>query len=254
MENSEMAKKNILFTICGRAGSKGVKGKNVALFCGEPIVYYTLNAYEKYNEKYKDIYNIDLAVNTDSSQLIQQIEKRKKTRFYRVERKEDLSGDIVAKGEVIRDTMTEMERLTAKTYDLVVDLDITSPLRNVSDIAGVVDLVLEHDQCNFSYSVVESRRNPYFNMVIQQDDGYYKTVIPSKYTSRQMTPRVYDMNASIYAYAREYLLDMTDENRHALVWVMEDTAILDIDSENDMEMMQVLAKYYWGKGKYQDIL
>ena len=35
---------NILFTICGRAGSKGIKNKNVREFLSKPLPLYTLSA------------------------------------------------------------------------------------------------------------------------------------------------------------------------------------------------------------------
>ncbi len=36
--------KKLLITICGRAGSKGFKNKNLKTFCGRPLVYYSLAA------------------------------------------------------------------------------------------------------------------------------------------------------------------------------------------------------------------
>lgn len=243
----------ILFTICARAGSKGAVGKNVRLFCGKPIVYYTLAIYEKYLEKYKDSqYEIDLAVNTDSSTLIEQID-RKCTEYIYVERKERLAGDIVAKGDVIIDTMLEAEQIKNKVYDLVVDLDITSPLRNLADVEGTINQVICNERCNFAYSVVESRRSPYFNMVCKNEKGFYDRVIPSNYTARQQVPTCFDMNASIYVYAREYLLDMSAGNRFAGIWKMEDSLVLDIDSENDFEIMELLTQYFWKQGRYLDI-
>lgn len=245
---------NILFTICARAGSKGVVGKNVREFCGKPIVYYTVEVFEKYYEKYKNaVDQIDLAVNTDSEQLLGQIGNRG-TEYIYIKRKKELAGNIVAKGEVIRDTLFTVEKLKNRRYDLVVDLDITSPLRTVEDVEGCIDLVVQNDQCNFAYSVVESRRNPYFNMVCMDEKGFYDRVIPSNYTARQQVPECFDMNASIYVYARDYLLDMSIQNRFALVWKMQDSAILDIDSESDFDIMEILAKYYWEHGRYIDIL
>jgi CMP-N,N'-diacetyllegionaminic acid synthase len=116
---------NILFTVCARAGSKGAVGKNVRMFCGKPLVYYTLEIYEKYVKKYSGEQNqIDLAVNTDSEQLLKQVHSRG-TEFIYIKRKEELAGDTAAKGDVIQDTLMETERIKNCEYELVVDLDIT---------------------------------------------------------------------------------------------------------------------------------
>ncbi len=243
---------NILFTVCARAGSKGAAGKNVRLFCGQPIVYYTLEIYEKFVKKYGHHNRIDLAVNTDSEILLEQID-RNGTEYIFVKRKDELAGDIVAKGEVIRDTFITAEKMKKCEYELLVDLDVTSPLRNLEDVEGTIRQVTQNDKCNFAYSVVEARRNPYFNMVCKNEEGFYDRVILSDYTARQQTPECFDMNASVYVYARDYLLNMSNENEHAMIWKMEDSVVLDIDSDNDFEMMELLAKYYWEKGRYRDI-
>lgn len=244
---------NILFTICARAGSKGVKGKNVKMFCGKPLVYYTLEIYEKFLKKHTGVFNeIRLAVNTDSGLLLEQIKDRG-TEYIYVKRKEELAGDIVAKSEVIRDTLTEVETLKNQQYGLVVDLDITSPLRNLKDVEGTISLVVQNEGCSFAYSVTESRRNPYFNMVCKREDGFYDRVMYSSYTARQQVPECFDMNASIYVYDRDYLMNMCEENRRALIWRMEDSVILDIDSESDFEIMEMLSQYYWSSGRYLDI-
>ena len=244
---------NILFTVCARAGSKGAVGKNVRMFCGKPLVYYTLEIYEKYVKKYNREQNqIDLAVNTDSEELIKQIES-KGTSYTYVKRKPELAGDIVSKGYVIQDTLIETEKIKRYEYDLIVDLDITSPLRNLEDVEGTIGQVMENDKCNYAYSVVASRRSPYFNMVHKGEDGFYDRVIPSEYTARQQVPVCYDMNASIYVLTRNYLLDMSAENRCALVWKMKDSVVLDIDSEDDFEIMELLTEYYWTHNRYKDI-
>ena len=43
--------KRLLITICGRAGSKGFKNKNLKNFCGKPLVYYSLSAAELFIKK-----------------------------------------------------------------------------------------------------------------------------------------------------------------------------------------------------------
>ena len=58
----------ILFTICGRAGSKGFKNKNVKEMNGVPLVYYTLAAIKGYADRHGED-DIRVAVNTDSKEL-----------------------------------------------------------------------------------------------------------------------------------------------------------------------------------------
>ena len=182
---------NILFTICARAGSKGVRGKNVRCFCGIPLVYYTVAAFEEYKTKYGLADKIHLAVNTDSELLIEQLNSIE-TEYVLIERKESLAGDVIAKKDVIKDTLLEMEQLKGTAYDTVVDLDLTSPLRTAEDINGTLQTLLEDIDADISYSVTEARRSPYFNMVSENENGYYTTVLPSAFVARQQTPACYD--------------------------------------------------------------
>ena len=64
---------NILFTICGRAGSKGIKNKNIRMFVGKPLPYYTVSAIDLFLKRTKIEADYDIVVNTDSTELINQI-------------------------------------------------------------------------------------------------------------------------------------------------------------------------------------
>lgn len=244
---------NILFTICARAGSKGLKSKNVRNFCGEPIVNFTLAAYQLFCTVYRENYeDIQLAVNTDSSELVDQINKTKVEYNY-IYREEDLAGDEVAKIDVIKDTLLKVESKKNAKYDIVIDLDLTSPLRSLEDIKGTLDSLLDHEEADISFSVTESRRSPYFNMVCEKKGGYFDRVILAEYTCRQQVPVCYDMNASIYAYKREYLITGRTMNRKAVIWKMKDTAVLDIDCESDLKLMEVIANYLFSLGDYKEL-
>lgn len=231
---------NVLVTICARAGSKGVKSKNIRKFCGNPLVLYTLEAYKFFCENMKDtLEDIQLALNTDSKELIEQMDDSG-VDYILIRREEELAGDTIAKFDVIKDTMLKAEKICGQCFDAVIDLDLTSPIRTWKDIAGTLQTLLSDDASDIAYSVTDARRSPCFNMVCQKEDGYYGTVLNSNFVSRQQAPVCYDMNASIYAYRREYLLQGTMYNRKALIWKMKDTGILDIDSEEDFELMEVI--------------
>lgn len=233
---------NLLFTVCGRAGSKGIKGKNFREFLGHPLLFYTFAAIVLYRDKHPE-HHIDIALNTDSPEMKAMIEGNKQINALIVPRKKDLAGDSVAKKLVIEDTLNETEKITGVAYDLVVDLDITSPLRTIGDIEALLDKAgtLEYDVV---FSVVDARRNPYFNMVKENEDGTVSLVCPGEYTARQQCPPVYDMDASMYAYKPKFLRDdtMLLAGKCGIIR-RNDTAVLDLDSEVDFEYMQVIAKH-----------
>ncbi len=237
----------LLVTICARAGSKGVKSKNIREFCGRPILYYTLASYQLFIEKYAaEFHDITLAVNTDSRELVEQME-RSGIPYVSIAREEELAGDYVSKMSVIRDTLLKVEEQTKKCYDITVDLDLTSPIRTAEDIKGTIETLLSDENADISYSVTESRRSPYFNMVCIKENGYYNTVLKSEFVSRQQVPVCFDMNASIYAYRRRYLIEGQANERNAVIWRMSDTAVLDIDSEEDYELLGILMRHFAGK-------
>ncbi len=235
---------NILFTICGRAGSKGFKNKNLKRLNGIPLVYYTLSAIRLYMDKYPQS-NITVALNTDSKELQELVSSQHMVdNVIMVERKESLAGDVVAKVEVIKDTYFQC--VGNGDFDVVVDLDITSPMRRLCDIEAAIEGLLSDQNYDLVYSVVPARRSPYFNMVEKKDE-YYRKICPSMYTARQQAPTSYELNASIYAYSPKFLegtIDKTILDYNCGIVVMPDYLVLDIDSEEDFEMMEMLFGYF----------
>lgn len=242
---------NILFTLCGRAGSKGVRGKNARDFLGIPLVWYSMANIAIYLERHASNNHFDVVLNTDSEDLIRLVEQITELKVTTLRRDESLGGDKVPKVSVILDCLTRAEALFKLKYDMIVDLDITSPLRMVDDIKNAIDKKASRDDVDVVYSVAPSRRNPYFNMV-KEEHGFFTKAIPSNFTTRQEAPVFYDMNASIYAYSPEALKNKehaTFFNSNCDAVIMSDTGILDIDSEEDYELMQVIAKYLFENKK-----
>jgi CMP-N,N'-diacetyllegionaminic acid synthase len=238
---------DFLAVICARAGSKGAVSKNTRDFLGYPICYYTLSALAIFLERFGGEYGgFDLAVNTDSPELLRQIDATAFS-YLNVPRRESLAGDEASKLDVIRDTLEMAGRAAQKDYGVVLDMDLTSPLRRAADIKNVIDALLAGKGAEAAISVTEARRNPYFNQLARRGDGYYGTAIASDFVARQQAPEVYDANASLYAYDAEFLRGgKTALIRARLaVSVMPDTGVLDIDSERDYELMQVLAEHFY---------
>ena len=237
--------KRVLITVCGRAGSKGFRNKNLKVFCGEPLVYYTLSAAGMFCSQRPDL-GVDVALNTDSPELRELVAARY-PEVVSIPRPEELCGDTVPKMAVFQQTLAEMEQRTGVPYDYLIDLDITSPIRRAQDVAGAFAAAEAREDLDLVFSVAEARRNPYFNMVKVVGDHVEK-VIESPYTARQQAPAIYDLNASIYVFRRDFLAN----NHTGILWdgkcgiyEMFDSGILDIDSEADYRLMEVIAGHLY---------
>ncbi len=232
---------NILFTICGRAGSKGIRNKNVKDFLGYPLPFYTASAIDLYREANPEAH-CDIALNTDSGELENLFKERLNFEVELIKRSPELAQDNTPKIPVILNTYQEVLKKRGIAYDMIVDMDITSPLRTLSDVEALIDKKAQTD-ADVVFSVTDSRRNPYFNMVKKGENGFER-VIKSQFNARQEAPEIYDMNASLYVYSPEFLesgkgiFDGRCEVIH-----MRDTAVLDLDHETDFEFMSVIAEH-----------
>ena len=136
-----------------------------------------------------------------------------------------------------------MEKNKNKKYDYVIDLDITAPLRKTQDIRSAFEQIVS-TKVDVVFSVVPARRNPYFNMVERDEKGKIVFSKPVAYTCRQDAPEVYDMNASIYCYDRNTLIDTSKDpfDEKIEIIIMPEVYVVDIDHEEDFNVMECLLK------------
>lgn len=246
--------KKLIITICGRAGSKGFKNKNLKTFCGKPLVYYTLSAIELFLKQQTDT-TADIVLNTDSVALKDLVLKAYPEVVF-LPRPEALAGDAVAKMEVFQHSLHELEKQRGYAYDCHMDLDITSPMRRAQDVAGVYNAFISRSDLDVVMSAAHSRRSPYMNMAKRVDD-HVEQVIKTAFVARQQTPPCYDINASIYAFRPEFLQTNTTGflwDGKCDIYEMEDTAVLDIDSEEDFALLEVIASHlYATRADYAEV-
>ena len=123
----------LMISICGRAGSKGFKNKNLKTFCGKPLAHYSLAAAELFLQSRPDL-QADIVLNTDSG-LLKELVQNSYPKVVALARPAALCGDTVPKMAVFQHSLCEMEKRGKAPYDHLLDLDITSPLRTPADIA-----------------------------------------------------------------------------------------------------------------------
>ena len=231
---------NVLITICARGGSKGVPGKNIKKLEDIPLIAYTIQQSKRLAHKFE---NATIALSTDDVSIkLVCSEFGLITNYIRPTR---LAQDNSGKVEVIYDLLSFQEEENHTRYDFIIDLDVTSPLRTVNEIMECFNKLNEDEEAYNIFSVGKAKRNPYFNQV--EYDNSSKFVQLSKkienINRRQVAPKVFDMNASIYIYRRSFF---TQEFKSvftpkSLAYEMSGLCF-DIDEQIDFEIMESLIK------------
>jgi CMP-N,N'-diacetyllegionaminic acid synthase len=225
----------ILITLCARGGSKGIPGKNIRLINGQPVIDLSIQVAKSFAEKY----NVDIALSTDNSEIRNVAASFGVASNY--QRPDHLATDQAGKIETITHLLKFEEKERTKRYDYILDLDITSPLRNLFDLETAFDLIRKDAEAMNLFSVNPAARNPYFNMVEIQPNGYFGLVKQGSFLTRQSAPKVYDLNASFYFYKRAFFEQDKPAtiNERSLIYVMPHICF-DLDHPIDFEFMEYL--------------
>ncbi len=152
-----------LITICARSGSQGVKNKNIRPLLGRPLIAYSIDCALRWGGADR------VVVSTDSED---DCPGRKGARGGnaihpssqpgRRGRSQDGSGSTRASPGRAGDR---------QAYQVVIDLDVTAPLRHVSDVENAFNLLITLGPLTV-FSVVNARKNPYYNVVEADSEGF----------------------------------------------------------------------------------
>ena len=224
-----------LCTVCARGGSKAVPGKNKRPLLGRPLIHWTIQQaidsrlFETVAVSSDDAEIIDLAL-ASGAQLA-------------IRRPDELATDTAGKLPAIHHALVQAEAQLGQ-FEVLVDLDATSPLRTIEDIAGAVAMLESEGRTNV-ITGTPSHRSPYFNMVERSSGGALGLVKSpeSGVLRRQDAPATFDMNASIYVWRAAVfrdtpalffpdtgLFEMPPERSH------------DIDNPADFEIVELLLR------------
>ena len=152
-------KANILISICARGGSKGIPGKNIKKINGIPLIAYTINTAKAFSQKDNTI----MSISTDDLEIKQTAENFSiKSNYIRPEY---LATDSAGKIDVIRDLINYEEKKNGIKFDIILDLDVTSPLRTINDLENAYSSFMIDEEALTLFSVNPSNRRPYINIV-----------------------------------------------------------------------------------------
>lgn len=229
---------NLLLTIAARGGSKGIKNKNIRPLMDKPLIAHTIDQALRWGKVAK------IVVSTDS-ELIAKTALRFGAQVPFM-RPAHLATDTSGKVPVIAHALKTCERIYQTKFDAVVDLDATAPVRTTQDLDNCLAMFIKHRPYTI-FSVVPSHKNPYFNMVELSPSGRVRVCkqLKTKIKRRQDAPEVFDANASIYFYDRDYLLKTKNPsviNGRCMIYLMKEESGFDIDREVDFKFLEFLCK------------
>ena len=220
-----------LFLIPARGGSKGLPRKNVLPLAGRPMIEYTLDAAKGAMED-----GDELCVSTDDSEIARVVKD------YGVEvpfvRPEELASDTAGSEEVIRHAL-DWYKEKGLDFDLVVLLQVTSPLRNAEHVKEALELW--SSDIDIVVSVKESDSNPYYVLFEEDEKGYLQKSKAGNFTRRQDCPKVYELNGAIYLIdpvriQENFFKALTKKRKY----LMDKRTSIDVDDSIDFKLAESL--------------
>ena len=218
--------------ITARGGSKGVPKKNLRSLNGRTLVERTVTAA-------REATCLDRVVlsSEDAEIIAAAIAMGCEVPFIRPE---NLSTDEAKSIDVVRHALATLD----ETFDLIVVLQPTSPLRAAEDINGAVRLCVESG-APACVSVVEAEKTPQWSITL--DPKHVITpLMPDQYLvpRRQELPTTYNINGAVFVARCDWIVEHGSFlSPRTIGYVMPRERSIDIDSEVDLVTAEALERY-----------
>jgi len=192
--------RSFIAIIPARGGSKGLPGKNIKELCGKPLIAWSIEA--GLASKYLD----EVMVTTDCDEIARIAEKfGAATPFIR---SPELATDNATTFDVVKHAIQIYRQELGKTFDYIVLLEPTSPLREAGDIDEMIErIVAVENQFDAIVSLGEAHEHP---SIMKKCDGdkvepYCKDLFMA--TRRQDNDTAYFPYGVAYIVKTETLLE-----------------------------------------------
>tara|TARA_B100000035_G_scaffold314368_1_gene330442 strand:- start:1133 stop:1840 length:708 start_codon:yes stop_codon:yes gene_type:complete len=225
--------KRILGIIPARSGSKGLKNKNIKVFAGKPLIYWTI-------KEAKKVKNINkLIVSTDSKKIATIAQK------YNVEvpflRPKNISKDQSSSFELLRHAINYYKKKKI-FFDYLVLLEPTSPLRTSKDINYCIEFVKKNKiKSLISVSKVKSQHPA--NLLKLRKNRKLNLKKNKFIPRRQMLESFFYPEGSIYISEINLILrTRTFYNKETCTVTFPDWKSFEIDDIKDFKFVENLFK------------
>jgi CMP-N-acetylneuraminic acid synthetase len=222
-----------LAVIPARGGSKGVPDKNIIKVGGKPLIQYTLDA------AMRSHYLDRIFVSTDSVIIAETVKQLGiEVPFLRPN---DLAGDTSKTIDTIIHVIDRLRQM-GETYDYVVTLQPTQPLRRTKHIDEAIEKIVDLDE-KALVSVSRVREHPILMRTIKPDGTLQRLLEINSTVRRQDFQTVYKVNGAIYINKIDDELTCdTSLNDNPIPYIMDLKYDLDIDTWDDLNRFEECVK------------
>ena len=229
-----IAKKRVLAIVPARSGSKGLKNKNVLVFNGKPLLAWTIEAAQKVDE-------IDEVLLSTDSEHYAKIGKRYGASVPFL-RSPELSNDHASLMSVVESTVDELKK-RGESYDIVVVLQPTSPLRTTSHISEALKTFLSLDYSPKSMASVYQVESKY-RWLLHKDKKGCLRFLDDKLNrgvgfARQENADVFMPNGAIFIYESQHLGSQYQQTTSP--YLMSKESSIDVDTQEDFDKALLLS-------------
>ena len=230
-----------LCVIPAKGNSRRLPKKNIKILAGKPLVVWTIEAAQKAKLL------TDYLVSSDDPEIIE-IAKKYGAPVPFV-RPAALATDTVRNIEVVRHALEFMEREREIAYDILINLQPTSPVRNPAHIDQAIERLWASDLDSLvSVKGPYKKRDPVLKAIrngVLED--YCQVEDPTD------TEPAYMYNAALYAVKRDYFIKHNKLISPRQVPLIMDTIYsVDVDTEADFLMAETYLNYLARKAARSD--
>ena len=222
---------NILVVIPARGGSKGIPLKNIYPIKGKPLLEYAIES------MLQSKVECTIAVSTDSEKIADVARKHEEVVI--IKRPEDISGDKASTESALIHALDYMEKTHGETYDYIVTLPATSPLRKPETIAG---FVAAFEKVKDIYDAQLTLHASYSDYWIKKDGGFER-LYKNAPRRRQERDPIFIENSAIYITAVKSLRETNIVLGHNPTgYVIDEVEGLDINEKRDIDLVESYIK------------
>lgn len=224
----------VISVIIGRAGSKGLPGKNTRLLLGKPMVWYTI-------QDAKQAELVDRIIVSTDCEEIKRIAREENLAV--IDRPPELAGDMATVDAAVRQAI----EADGGNEQIIIILYANVPVRPDDLIDRTVRKLVETGADSVQSYCDVGKHHPYWMVRLDDEDRITPHHANTIYR-RQDLPGLFLPDGGVIAVRRESLFTVIEGQPHAFLGkdrrgiISPPGSVIDVDSRIDLDLAEVILK------------